>query len=101
MDFFLTMGDCYVSLVVAYFRTFQSIKAPHQLRHYTPNLLALRNVANQTYVGGFAITMIRKNKLAWPKLLLQVGEYKVENVKQAVVEVKVISIYYFGELPYY
>lgn len=47
-----------------------------------PNKLVLLEIAYQTYVIGFGPAMIKKKKKPWPKLQLQVGSYKIENMKQ-------------------
>ena len=34
-------------------------------------------------------------------MMLQVGSYKIENVKQATEEMEIFGIYRFGELPFF
>ena len=84
-----TMGDWYVSLSSVYIFIFGSVKEPH----YSLDHIILLEVAYQTYVSGFTVAMIRKNKLTWLKLPLQVGAYKVENVKQVVIEAEIFIVY--------
>ena len=45
--------------------------------------------------------MTRKKKLAWPKLSLEVGAYKIENIKKAMMKNDIFTLYHMGELPYY
>lgn len=56
------MGDLYVCLDGVYLHIFSSTKAPHQLPHYAPDHLMML-VAYQTYIGGFAVAMLRKKKI--------------------------------------
>ena len=40
-------------------------------------------------------------KTSWPSFLLQVGSYKIERTKQVEVEIEIIKMYLFGDLPFY
>ena len=75
------MGDWYVSPSRVYLIIYGSIKEPHQLPHYVPDKLVLLEISYQTCVTSFGVSMMRNIKIAWPKLSLQVGLYKIENVK--------------------
>ena len=39
--------------------------------------------------------------MTWPKLPLQVVSYKIENVKQVVVDTKIFGVYQSGKHPFY
>ena len=101
MDDILQIGDWYASLLRVYLWIYGSIKEQHQLPHYVPHKLVFLKIVYQTYVVGFRATMMRKRKMDFPKLPLQVGSYKIENVKQAVEATKFFGVYQFGELPFY
>lgn len=66
-----------------------------------PDKLVLLEIYYQPYVVGLGVGMMRKRKFSCPKILLQVGSYMVENLKQAVVETKIFGVYQFGELSFF
>jgi hypothetical protein len=37
----------------------------------------------------------------WSKLLLQVGYYKIEKVKQVVTKSEIVELYHLGEIPFF
>lgn len=39
--------------------------------------------------------------MTWPKIPFQVGSYKSENVKQAVVDIEIFEVYHLGKQPFY
>ena len=39
--------------------------------------------------------------MTWPKLPLQVGSFKIENVKKAIKDIKIFEFYCLGDLPLY
>ena len=84
MDVVFKIDDWYSSSMGIYICIYGEMKEPHKLTHYVLDKLVIHKIAYHTYVGGFGEAMIRKRKMTWPKLSLQVGSYKIEHVKQAI-----------------
>ena len=61
----------------------------------------LLDISYQTYVNGFEATIKRKKRMACLKLPPQMGSYKIDSMKQAVMETKIFLVYCLGEFPYY
>jgi hypothetical protein len=94
------LGDWYMTPTGVYIRIAASTKPPHWLPHFVPDSLLLQEVAYQTFINGVAASLHKHKKGVWPQFPLITPVGKIENFKQAMEEVNILSSYKFQEVPF-
>ena len=83
-----------------YIRIAGSTKPPHWLPHFVPDSLLLQEIAYQTFINGVSASIHKHKKGIWPQFLLITQVRKIENFKQAIEEVSILSSYKFQEVSF-
>jgi hypothetical protein len=94
------IGDWYLMEHDTYIKVYGAMKLPHLLPRFVPDKLVLQEVAYQTIIHGVGGMLYQLKKAIWPPLPLYVGNYFLENTKQAQAEVNNLLSYHFGEERY-
>ena len=75
-----------------------STKAPHCPPHFIPDKLLLQKIAYQTIINGVYASLLKSKRGAWPPFPLSTKMCKIETVKIAKDEVKMLSSFRFREM---
>ena len=92
--------DLYMTPDGVYIRIAGSTKPPHWLPHLVPDSLLLQEISYQTFVNGVPASLHRNNKGLWPQFPLITQVCKIENFKQTIEHVSVLSSYKFREVSF-
>jgi hypothetical protein len=93
-------GDWYITSIKIYIRISGSTKPPHWLPHFVLDSLLLQEISYQTFVNGVASSLHQNKKGIWPQFPLMTLVCKIENFKQAMEEVDLLSSYKFREVSF-
>ena len=80
-----------------YIRIGGSTKPPHWFPLFVPNSLLLQEISYHTFVNGVVASLHKHKKGLWPLFPLMTLVCKIENFKQSIDEVNLLSSYKFQE----
>jgi len=92
MEALLGIADWYASPSDTFIQKFSSMKPLHVLPKFAFDILVMQEVAHHISVGLIA-RLLQKNNAPWPTLLLWIGLYEIQSIKQVHVEEKQMKNY--------